>query len=59
MEFIKEKYEEKFKELKKQHLIVESTATFKINLFFKKAEASLLIAINQKLPKKSIGYNGQ
>ena len=53
MEFIKEKYEEKFKELKKQHLIIKSDATFKISLFFKKAEASLLIAINQRNPPKT------
>lgn len=53
MDFIKENYEKKFKELKKQGFIVNSDATFKINLFFKKSEASLLIAINQRNPPKT------
>lgn len=44
MQFNKEKYEEKFKELTKINLIKHSQDNFKITLFFKKAESSFLIA---------------
>lgn len=50
MEFNKELYEERFKELKEVGLIIKSDASFKIKLFLDKSEASFLIANNHKYP---------
>lgn len=52
MVFNKQKYEEKFKEFRQEHFIVKSDVVFKINLFFKKAEASYLIALSHRNPKQ-------
>ena len=53
MQFQKEIYEQKFKELLEQKQIVKSNASFKINLFFKKAESSYLIAHFLKKQKEN------
>ncbi|MCC7574386.1 HEPN domain-containing protein [Candidatus Woesearchaeota archaeon] len=53
MQFQKEIYNEKFKKLLKEDLIVNSNAQFKIKLFLKKAENSYLIANHHKTQKEN------